>query len=120
MSRPTVFRVTGLLNRSFEQAELLLRATIEKHLLEEEKQTLNIIVTVVSSCNSNNYNGQRLVALVDFECGIPNFLSALVKDPLREWQVEIDNTGEDISFDCHFHGFTQLYNIQPSQTATAE
>ena len=115
-----VFRVTGLLDNGAEQAKSLLVAVIEKQLSEEEKRTLKIEITIIPSCNSNNNNGQRLIALVDFKGGVPNFLSGLVKDQLREWQVEIDDTGEDISFDCHFHGFTQLYNTQPSRAVTAE
>ncbi|KAH0551496.1 hypothetical protein GP486_007289 [Trichoglossum hirsutum] len=119
-SGPTVFRITGLPDSSTEQAESLLIAVIKEQLSEEEKQTLKIEITIIPSCNSSNNNGQKLVALVDFKRGIPNFLSGLVKNQLREWQVEIDDTGEDISFDCHFHGFTQLYNTQPSQTITAD
>ena len=68
------------------------------------------------SCYNNE---QDRVALVEFRGGVPDFLSELVADPLRDWQVEMDDD-VDISFDQHFFGFTQLYTPKSDAPVTAE
>ena len=113
-SRPTVFRVSGL-SADLDKAEDLLKATIGEHLSESEKQTIETQITMVPSCDDK----EALVALVDFRGGIPDFLSKLTANPLGDWQVEMKDA-DDISFDRHFHGFTQLYSTQAESTITAE
>lgn len=48
-----------------------------------------------------------MLALVDCEGGSFRFLSSLDEDPLNSWDDSLN--GKDITFDRHFHGFTQLY-----------
>ena len=113
--RATVFRVRGLSEGDLGKAGDLLRATIGEHLSDNERQTIETHITVVPSCD----NEKTLVALVDFRGGTPDFLSELTANPLGDWQVEMKGA-DDISFDRHFHGFTQLYNTQAKSAITAE
>ncbi|KAH8689250.1 hypothetical protein GQ44DRAFT_637548 [Phaeosphaeriaceae sp. PMI808] len=100
-----VFRVTGLpASQPDDALNATLKATIEDNLSEEEKSKLRVDTVIVPSCYDNE---QERVALVEFHGGVPDFLSELVADPLADWQVEMGDI--DISFDCHFFGFTQLY-----------
>jgi hypothetical protein len=62
--------------------------------------------------------GETLSALVDFKGGNPEFLAQVDHYPLGDWQVEMG--GEDISFDCNFFDFTQLYATTPGHPVTAE
>jgi hypothetical protein len=112
----TIFRVTGLpaLKRD-DELNTALKTTIEDNLSEEEKSTPNFSTAIVPSCYDNEH---ERVALVEFHGGVPLFLSELVKDPLGEWQVEMNDT--DINFDCHFWGFTQLYTPKLDAPVTAE
>ncbi|PGH08105.1 hypothetical protein AJ79_06105 [Helicocarpus griseus UAMH5409] len=47
------------------------------------------------------------MALVEFESDIPQFLAKLIDEPLVDWQVKIMNNVA-VTFDRHFHRFTQL------------
>jgi hypothetical protein len=49
---------------------------------------------------------------------VPQFLHELRVDPLGDWQVEMGD--EDINFDCHFFGFTQLYAPDDNEPVVAE
>ena len=42
------------------------------------------------------------------------------RNPLDSWQVFVDELDDDLSFDRHFIGFTQLYNTDSSQGIMAE
>ncbi|KAK2596194.1 hypothetical protein QQS21_006399 [Conoideocrella luteorostrata] len=85
------------------------------NLSEEEKRYPPPSITIVPSC----YDSYReKVALIEFNGGIPRFLSALADNPLCEWQVVFDNT--DVSFDQRFFGFTQLYSTTSEAETTAE
>ena len=114
-TRSTVFRVTGL---PIDKAELDVKSrlfqTIHDLLTEDERQHIMVHITCIPSCDSD----QTLSALVEFKGGNAKFLSELDSDPLGEWQVEMGD--EDINFDRHFFGFTQLYPTAPSQPVTAE
>jgi protein SERAC1 len=114
-SRATVFRVRGLLAGDLDKAEDSLIATIDEHLSDKDRQTIETQITIVPTCDDE----KTLTALVDFGGGIPDFLSELTANPLGEWQVEMKDA-DDISFDRHFHGFTQLYNTEEKGTITAE
>lgn len=110
-----VFRVTGLPASQLDDAlDKSLKATIVESLSEEEKSKLVISTVIVPSC----YDNEQSVALVEFRGGVPAFLSELEANPLGDWQVEMGET--DISFDCHFLGFTQLYTPKPEAPITAE
>jgi hypothetical protein len=111
-----VFRVTGLLAmQPDDELNTTLRAAIDKNLNEEEKSNLRFSTIVLPSCYGNE---QERVALVEFSGGIPTFLSGLVANSLEDEQVEMGST--DISFDCHFFGFTQLYSPKLGSRITAE
>lgn len=111
LTKSTVFRVSDLPNGITAQQ---LESVINDKLREQEKVNINFTVNLVPS---PYIDGQSQVALVDFKSGTPQFLSALTKDPLGDWQIEIDET-EVITFDRHFHGFTQLYS--PERPVSAE
>jgi hypothetical protein len=110
-----VFRVRGLSVGELDKAENSLMATIDEHLSDKERQTAKPQITIVPSCDDQ----ETLVALVDFIGGIPDFLSELTANPLGDCQVEMKDA-DDISFDRHFHGFTQLYNTRVESAITAE
>src|SRR5256885_758052 len=111
-----VFRVTGLpASQPDDELNTTLKATIEDNLSEEETSTLGVSTAIVPSCYDNEH---ERVALVEFHGGLPLFLSELVANPLGDWQVEMGDM--NISFDCHFFGFTQLYTPKPDAPVTAE
>ena len=113
----TVFRVTGLPTTSPDnELDTLLKDAIYSELLEAERSGIEIRTVVLHYCN---YEEHERVALVDFRGGVPKFLSTLMVDPLRYWQIEmVEDT--DINFDRHFFGFTQLYAPQPDVPISAE
>ncbi|KFY95938.1 hypothetical protein V498_03016 [Pseudogymnoascus sp. VKM F-4517 (FW-2822)] len=111
-----VFRVTGLpASQPDDELKEALKAAIDNNLEEDEPSKVTLNAAIVSSC----YNNDEKVALVEFQGGVPAFLSELMADPLGDCQVEMgDDT--DISFDQHFFGFTQLYTPKPGSPTTAE
>lgn len=128
-SRRKVFRVTGLPMKKSEagttvtldptQVQALLKKAIEKEIGPHELAHIQPrTVCIVPSCIPNNtYN-----ALVDFSGGEPTFLGELIRNPLSAWQIEMEvgNDIEDITFDLHFHGFTQLYATVTDHPIIAE
>jgi len=110
--RSTVFRVTGL---PLDEAELdtksKLLSKIQDFLTEDGQQRITVNIACIPSCDG----GQTSSALVEFKGGNPKFLSQLDREPLTDWQVEMGD--EDINFDCHFFGFTQLYPTGPEVNA---
>ncbi|RDW87375.1 hypothetical protein BP5796_03069 [Coleophoma crateriformis] len=114
-SRATVFRVTGL---PLDEAELNIKSrleqTIHDHLRDDERERIEVRVTCIPSCEGD----QTSNALVEFTGGNPNFLSPLEHDPLSDWQIEMGE--DDINFDRHFFGFTQLYPTAPAKPVTAD
>lgn len=113
--RSTVFRVTGLpIGKAEEELQSILAETIHNHLTKEEQQNLKVDIDCIPACDQS----QTLCALVEFKGGNPSFLSHLDLDPLSDWQVEMGD--EDISFDRHFFGFTQLYPTAAKQPISAE
>lgn len=113
----TVFRVAGLAaSQPDDVLNTTLVSAIEKNLSEEERRLkLHISAAIVPSCYDN---GQEKVALVEFHSWVPTFLSELKEG---NFQIEIgDGIHRDISFDCHFFGFTQLYAPNSSAPVTAE
>ncbi|KAL7916980.1 hypothetical protein ACQKWADRAFT_317663 [Trichoderma austrokoningii] len=108
-----VFRVTGLLASQTNDA---LEAFIRENLLKgEELSQLEVTASIVPSCSNNE---QKRVALVEFSGRVPDFLSALVANPLAVWEVEMGSV--DITFDQHFFGFTQLYTPKADKPVTAD
>ncbi|KAK0756160.1 hypothetical protein N5P37_011250 [Trichoderma harzianum] len=79
-----VFRITSLLASQTNDA---LVDFIRKNLLKGEEQSqLKVTASIVPSCSNNE---QERVALVEFGGRVPDFLSALVANPLEDWQVKI-------------------------------
>ncbi|PVH94355.1 hypothetical protein DM02DRAFT_602591 [Periconia macrospinosa] len=111
-----VFRVSGLpASQPEERLKISITTSIEENLSQTERLNLNIRIAIVPSC----YDDEQKVALVEF-CGVvPTFLSELVKDPLSDWQVELDED-TDVNYDQHFHGFTQLYAPARNAPVTAD
>ncbi|UKZ61236.1 uncharacterized protein TrAtP1_002504 [Trichoderma atroviride] len=108
-----VFRVTGL---PASQTNDALVDFIRDNLLKGEEQSqLKVTASIVPSCSNN---GQERVALVEFDGRVPDFLSALVANPLEDWQVEMGDV--DIDFDQHFFGLTQLYTPKADKPVTAD
>jgi hypothetical protein len=103
--------VTGL---PVGKAELDVQSTLAQaihHLLsDDEQQRLEVRIACIPSCDERKTSS----ALVEFKGGDPRFLAQLDRDPLGDWQIEMG--GEDINFDRHFFGFTQLYPALPSFT----
>lgn len=113
--RSTIFRVTGLpFDKAENEIQSILAKTIHNLLTEDEKKRPTAEITCIPSCDGN----QTSSALVEFKGANPEFLSQLAYNPLGDWQVEMGD--EDINFDRHFLGFTQLYPTAPSQPITAE
>jgi hypothetical protein len=104
-----------LANQPDNILDATLKSAINKNLSEEERLAVEVILTVVPSCYDSTL---ERVALVEFRGGVPSFLSELVANPLGEWQMEMGNS--DISFDCNFFGFTQLYAPTQEEPVVAE
>ncbi|KAL3428598.1 hypothetical protein BDV09DRAFT_201434 [Aspergillus tetrazonus] len=106
--RSHVFRVTGLsADQSDENIEASLRNKLNEELTPEERSRIQAKITIVPSCYEPD---TRRVALVQFRGGMPQFLSELAANPLENWQMEMgDDEDNDVNFDSHFFGFTQLY-----------
>jgi hypothetical protein len=80
-----VFRVTGL-SRELPDGDLktALQEVLNDNLTDDERSQIKIEITIVPSCyESDTQRG----ALVQFRGGVPQFLTELTADPLREWQV---------------------------------
>jgi hypothetical protein len=111
-----VFRVTGLpADQTDDQLAARLRSVIDENLQEFERLQIVAKVVLVPSCRNDK---ETSIALVEFAGGTPQFLSELMKNPLGDWQVEMDDA--DINFDRHFFGFTQLYATKPGKAVIAE
>ena len=112
--RPTVVRATGFLSNDHREADTILRKIIETEFTPSEREKQKYKVIIVPSCVEGTYP----TALIDFEHGLPTFLLELKDNPVGEWQIEIDSADEYLSFDRHFHGFTQLYMVEPRSITT--
>lgn len=113
MTKSTIFRITGLPIGPEDETLSSVKEALRQHASSSELQRLGKI-TVAPSC----YDDQTSVALLEWKGETPNFLSSLTTSPLSSWEIELDN--EDISFDRHFFGFTQLYNTAHEQPINAE
>jgi protein SERAC1 len=114
--KSTVFRVTGLIrDQPDEILKTSLRATIDKHLSDDEKSQIETEIAIVPSCYESD---RERMALVQFRGGAPAFLLELINNPLGEWQLEMGD--DDINIDCHFFGFTQLYMPEEKEPVIAE
>ena len=117
-SKATLFRVTGLPASASQSetsdVESQLRQFILSNSNPNEKQKPEPKIQIVPSC----YDTDTQTALVEFPSGPPSFLSKLDRDPLCVWQAEMGTN--DISFDVHFFGLTQLYGTARGKPITAE
>ncbi|CAG8885662.1 unnamed protein product [Penicillium egyptiacum] len=111
-----VFRVTGL-SRELPDEDLktALQEALNDNFTDDESSHIKAEITVVPSCYESD---TERVALVQFRGGMPWFLHELRVDPLRDWQVEMEDN--DVNFDCHFFGFTQLYAPEETEPVVAD
>jgi hypothetical protein len=112
-TKSTIFRITGLPISPEDQIRSSLKQALDQQASTSELQRLGRI-TIAPSC----YDDQTSVALLEWKGDTPGFLSGLNTNPLSSWEMELDD--EDISFDRHFFGFTQLYSTIPEQPVNAE
>ncbi len=113
-----MFRVTGLpASQPNDALNETLKATISDNLSEEERSKLKISTDIVPSCYDNE-EGKLCASEVPRRRSYVPVQASTVGDPLANWQVEMGDT--DISFDCHFFGFTQLYKPNPEAPVVAE
>ncbi|OJD33149.1 inversin o89019 [Diplodia corticola] len=112
LSSPTksiVFRVRGLTavdGGDGLQPGSALSSAIKSRLISDEVSQIQTSVAIISSC----YDAGKKVGLVAFRGAVPSFLSTVFKNPLQEIQIEVGE--DDVTFDCNFFGFTQLYNVK--------
>ncbi|RDW85279.1 hypothetical protein BP6252_02869 [Coleophoma cylindrospora] len=116
LPKPLVVRVRGIQTANHAEAEQIVRDTIARRCGTE---TPTFKIVVVPSCDDS----KTCDALLDFaaEQPFPRFLSRLQKRPLASVPIACDETDDDyLTFDCHFHGFTQLYPVSSGCTAAAD
>ncbi|KAJ6003887.1 hypothetical protein N7540_013169 [Penicillium herquei] len=111
-----VFRVTGL-SRKLPDGDLetALQGALNDNFTNDERSQIKAEITIVPSCYESD---AERVALMQFRGGVPLFLHELRVDPLGDWQVEVGD--DDINFDCHFFGFTQLYAPDENEPVVAD
>ncbi|KAJ5593550.1 hypothetical protein N7537_010454 [Penicillium hordei] len=111
-----VFRVTGL-SRELPDRDLktAVQRALNDNFTDDERSHIMAEITIVPSCYESD---TERAALVQFRDGIPRFLHELRVDPLGDWQVEMGDN--DINFDCHFFGFTQLYAPDDNERVVAD
>jgi hypothetical protein len=103
-----VVRVTGITETDPDEARKFLETSISNELTQQEKDEQIIqSISIVPSCEPEKL---KMVGIVDF-LRMPSFLEDIDNSTLS-----ID-TEDDLTFDSHFHGFTQLY---PSHGAQME
>lgn len=111
-----VFRVTGLSREvPDEDLKTALQEAISDNFTAGERSQIEAVIAIIPSCYET---ATQRVALVQFCGGVPQFLRELRADPLGDWQVEMGD--DDINFDCHFFGFTQLYEPDENEPVVAE
>ena len=92
-----------------------MQEALNENFTDDERSHIKAEITIVPSCYESD---TQRVALVQFRGGVPQFLRELRVDPLGDWQVEMGD--DDINFDCHFFGFTQLYAPDDNEPVVAE
>ncbi|CAG8196671.1 unnamed protein product, partial [Penicillium olsonii] len=114
--RSHVFRVTGLSRELLdEDLKTALHEALNDNFADDERSHIKAEITIVPSCYESD---TERAALVQFRGGVPQFLRELRVDPLGDWQVEMGD--DDINFDCHFFGFTQLYAPDENEPVVAD
>lgn len=113
LARSHVFRVTGL-SRDLPDGDIktALQEALNDNFADDERSYIKTEITIVPSCYESD---TQRVALVQFRGEVPQFLFEL---RLEEWQIEMGD--DDIIFDGHFFGFTQLYAPDENQPVVAE
>ena len=113
--RSTTVRIRGLSFRDRAIAEDTIRKVIDERI-DPLDQDNTYGISILPSCD----HPDELVSLVDFKHGLPEFLSQLRTNSLGSWPVSVNNLDEDLEFDIHFHGFTQLYVPDASRQISCE
>lgn len=123
--RPIFYRVCDIPKASHINVTSFLSTLIQERLQPDEAD-IKYDITPIPSCYQSS--SETASAIVNFENGTPNFLIDLVIDPLDMLHLETNgketgsSQGREVSvtFDRHFHGFTQTYSPDPEQEITAE
>ncbi|KAJ5366092.1 hypothetical protein N7541_000033 [Penicillium brevicompactum] len=114
--RSHVFRVTGLSRELLDQdLKTALHEALNDNFADDERSHIKAEITIVPSCYESD---AERAALVQFRGGVPQFLAELRANPLGDWQVEMGD--DDVNFDCHFFGFTQLYGPDENEPVIAD
>ncbi|KAJ5963046.1 hypothetical protein N7501_007987 [Penicillium viridicatum] len=114
--RSHVFRVTGLSRKLLdEDLKTALHEALNNNFADDERSHIKAEIMIVPSCYESD---TERAALVQFHGGVPQFLRELRVDPLGDWQIEMGD--DDVNFDCHFFGFTQLYASDENQPVVAD
>ncbi|OQD70555.1 hypothetical protein PENDEC_c022G00030 [Penicillium decumbens] len=111
-----VFRVTGLSKeRPDGDLKTALQEVLDDSFTDAERSQIKAEITIVPSCYESD---TQRAALVQFRGGVPQFLSELRMNLFGDWQIEMGDN--DINFDCHFFGFTQLYAPDDNEPVVAD
>jgi hypothetical protein len=119
-SRWTVFRVRGLPLKADDAVKAHLDTTICNQLLPADN--VEVHEKFFITCAPNCYDEQReKIELVEFH-KVPSFLARLMTvEPLGSVTVPANREDEEeVTFDAHFFGLTQLYTPQPDAPVGAE
>ncbi|KAK0716193.1 hypothetical protein B0H67DRAFT_645841 [Lasiosphaeris hirsuta] len=81
-------------------------------------------IEVLPAC-VQGFRETSAIAIVKFRSDRhPSFLDSLVRDPLGQLEIPYDTRGsqeqDNVTFDRHFHGFTQLYPTRPDRPVVAD
>jgi len=93
---------------------------IQQQLLDHERQ-IHPEISVVPGCDHSS--SSSTVAILKFTAQRPQFLLTLDEKPLSDVHIQFDSAQSrrgHITFDRHFHGFTQLYPTEEKHAITAE
>jgi hypothetical protein len=121
LQKPIVVRVTGIETANHADAERIVRKAIARKCghTTDEARALAFKIKVVPSCDDPKTSDVLLE--FDVRQPFPPFLSKLQEQPLASVSIACDENDEDyLTFDHHFHGFTQLYSVLTDCTITAE
>ncbi|KAK2596797.1 hypothetical protein QQS21_006126 [Conoideocrella luteorostrata] len=120
--KDTVYRVTGLpASKTEDGLRTAIRALIEEKLPEDERHLIELDVAIMPDCAKENTWKVALVKLLvqkQEHNELLQFPYKLESQPTGIWQTILD--GAEISFDRHFHGFTQLNTPKTDSSINAD
>lgn len=118
-TKPVFYRVSGLGQGTSEKDV----SKIIKQYQRKGEERLPTEIEVLPACSDSNKD-PSMISIVKFLADEqPAFLTGLDRNPLEDLTVlykEENGVQRQITFDRHFHGFTQLYNTKDDQQISAE